>query len=68
LGLNPSTSVYIGDAERDIEAARRAEMPSLVAAYGYLHPSEQPQTWGADGILQSPLDLLDWLNLSADLI
>jgi len=65
LGLNPATGFYVGDAERDIEAARRAGMPSLVAAYGYLHPNEQPETWGAEGVLQSPLDLLDWLALGA---
>ena len=64
IGVDPSTCLYIGDAERDIEAARRAGMASLVACYGYLQATEQPESWGAQGLLQHPLDLLRWLNLS----
>ena len=58
LELRPEACVYIGDAERDIEAARRANMPSLVACYGYIQASETPHAWGATAMIQQPLDLL----------
>ncbi|NOX09626.1 MAG: HAD-IA family hydrolase [Gammaproteobacteria bacterium] len=57
--------VYIGDAQRDIEAGRNANMPTLVALFGYLDKDDQPDTWQADGMLNTPLDILDWLQIKA---
>ncbi|WP_126454739.1 phosphoglycolate phosphatase [Sulfuriflexus mobilis] len=54
--------LYIGDAQRDIEAARNARMPNLVALFGYLGDEDRPQDWQADGMLEQPHDLLDWLD------
>ncbi len=56
-------AVYVGDAPRDIEAARAAGMPAFVAAWGYIEPDESLHTWGADAILDHPLDLLPWIGL-----
>ena len=53
----PAQTVYIGDAERDIEAGRRAGARTLVAAYGYLAPEARPENWQADGIVASPLEI-----------
>ena len=61
LGCDPARALYIGDAERDIEAGRRAGMQTLVAAYGYLGEADTPAAWGADGIIHSPIAALDWL-------
>ena len=61
IGIDPEQCVYIGDAERDIEAGRRAGMSTLIARYGYLDTTEQPENWGADRILDSPHDLGAWL-------
>jgi N-acetyl-D-muramate 6-phosphate phosphatase len=36
LGLEPEHCVYVGDAERDVQAARNAGMIPLVAGFGYL--------------------------------
>lgn len=58
----PTACVYVGDAERDVQAAHAAAMPALVANYGYLRADEDPTHWGGDGYLQRPLDLLDWLQ------
>lgn len=63
-GHPPATTVYIGDAQRDIEAGRAAGMRTLAAAYGYVQPNEDLQAWGADGILDTPLALLQWMRLS----
>ena len=65
LGTPPEATLYIGDAERDIEAARNAGMPSLVARWGYLGSDDRPEHWGADGLIEKPAQLLDWLPLTA---
>ena len=63
----PSECIYVGDAERDVQAAHAAAMPALVANYGYLREDEDSSHWGGDGYLQRPLDLLDWLKASGRL-
>jgi phosphoglycolate phosphatase len=57
LGLNPAACVYIGDAARDIEAARAAGMQTWVAAWGYIRPSENPASWAADESIRHPREL-----------
>jgi phosphoglycolate phosphatase len=66
-GVAAGECLYVGDAERDIQAAHAAGMPALLAAYGYLRPDEDWRTWGADGVLQAPVDLLPWLEHSGRL-
>jgi 2-phosphoglycolate phosphatase len=61
-GAAPAQCLYLGDAERDIQAANAATMPALVAAWGYLDASDQPHTWGAHGSIHHPLDTLDYLT------
>jgi phosphoglycolate phosphatase len=61
-GNQPEECVYVGDAERDIEAGRRAGMRTLVARYGYIESHEDPQRWQADGSIDSPLELIDWIK------
>ncbi len=50
----PETTVYIGDAQRDIEAGRRAGTKTLIALYGYIEEDEEPENWQADGMVSSP--------------
>lgn len=57
----PAQCLYLGDAERDIQAATAAAMPALVAAWGYLDATDQPHTWGAHAEIHRPLDTLDYL-------
>ena len=66
-GVSPGECIYVGDAERDVQAAHAAAMPALVANYGYLRADEDASQWGGDGYLERPLDLLDWLNASGRL-
>ena len=65
--VSPSECIYVGDAERDVQAAHSAAMPALVANYGYLRADEDSSAWGGDGYLNRPLDLLDWLKASGRL-
>ena len=62
VGVAPEHCLYIGDAERDVEAGKRAGMLTLVACFGYLHDTESPEHWGADGLIHTPEELLNWLD------
>lgn len=62
IGVAPQTCLYVGDAERDIEAARAAGMPALIADYGYLGAADRPETWGAQGRIDTPLGILTFLE------
>lgn len=64
LQLAPAACLYVGDAERDVEAAVAAGMPALIAAYGYIGEDDQPDRWGAQAIIQHPAQVLDHLALS----
>jgi phosphoglycolate phosphatase len=59
---DPRSSWYIGDDERDIVAGRAAGMRTLAALYGYLGVEAPPHDWGADGLLEHPMELLDFLD------
>ncbi|MGH8292360.1 MAG: phosphoglycolate phosphatase [Gammaproteobacteria bacterium] len=63
--VEPQSAAYVGDAERDVEAAHSAGMRAVVALYGYIGSDEQPQNWQADGLLAAPADLLGWLHAQA---
>lgn len=60
-GSLPENCLYVGDAERDIEAGLAAGMKTLVAMYGYINDEDQPDTWGAHGKIHEPENILDWL-------
>jgi phosphoglycolate phosphatase len=62
LGIAPESCVYVGDAERDIIAARAARMRSLVARFGYIGPTDDVDAWAADGSIDSPLEVLHWVR------
>jgi phosphoglycolate phosphatase len=66
-GAAPGECVYVGDAERDIQAAHAAGMQALVADYGYLRADEDSTAWGGDGHLRRAADILDWLDASGRL-
>lgn len=53
--------IYVGDAERDIEAGNRANMKTLLASYGYIDDSQKPIEWGANGVVERPTDIIEWL-------
>ncbi len=57
LGIDPARCLYVGDDERDVQAARAAGMPSAAALWGYRLPGEDPLQWGADHAAAVPADL-----------
>ncbi|MBS0364832.1 MAG: HAD-IA family hydrolase [Proteobacteria bacterium] len=62
LAVAPAQCLYVGDAEGDVLAARAAGMPVYVARFGYVPPGEQPESWPADGWLQTPADMVRLLG------
>ena len=65
IDLLTTECIYVGDAERDIVAGNRAGMVTLLASYGYIDAGDEPESWGANGIIQYPQEILDWLNESS---
>ena len=61
-GSSPHRCIYVGDAARDIEAGKRAGMTTLVATFGYLDSADRPISWGADGLVSEPAELIQWLD------
>jgi 2-phosphoglycolate phosphatase len=62
MGLDPADCVYVGNAERDAQAAQAAGMYSLIAGFGYIGDGDQADLWYQHGWLDTPLDLLAWLD------
>ncbi|KRT55955.1 HAD family hydrolase [endosymbiont of Ridgeia piscesae] len=62
VGVEPFESLYVGDAERDIEAGRNAGTLTLAALFGYLTEDDRPESWHADGLIRHPLEILDWIE------
>lgn len=58
LSLTSPNTWYVGDAERDIQAANAANMVSVIAQYGYISDIQQTQRWNAHLSIQDPGDLL----------
>ena len=62
LALDPTRCIYVGDDERDIVAGRAAGMRTVAATYGYMGAQADVTLWQADGAIESPMALLQWLN------
>ena len=60
-GVEPARCVYVGDAERDVQAGKAAGMQTVVAAFGYLGADDNPHAWGADAVINQPAEILAWL-------
>lgn len=58
IGVGASDCIYVGDAERDVQAAKAAGMKSVVALFGYIAEVDKPTEWGADLLINSPDELL----------
>ena len=60
----PANTLYLGDAKRDIEAGNAASMTTVIASYGYIDKNDETELWGANGSIDSPLELLNWLSIN----
>ncbi|HHJ34790.1 MAG TPA: HAD family hydrolase [Gammaproteobacteria bacterium] len=60
-GSIPEECVYVGDAQRDIEAGHNAGMKTVIAEYGYIGVGENTDDWNADYHIQTPSQILGLL-------
>ena len=63
LGILPEHAIYVGDDERDMQAARAAGMRGVAADYGYLGGVSSTAAWNPDAAIKNPLELLNLLGL-----
>jgi len=64
-GSKAEECLYVGDAERDIEAGNNAGMLTIVALFGYIAESDTPENWGANSFIETPhaiIPLIESLN------
>ena len=64
LGVDPAACVYVGDDERDMQAAHAAGMQAWAAAWGYLGCTAGIDAWGAHAVIDSPAQLWRHVNLA----
>jgi phosphoglycolate phosphatase len=64
IGCQPGQCVYVGDALRDIQAGQRAGTKTVVALFGYILDKQMPQGWGADALVDHPMEIWQWLQNS----
>lgn len=57
IGVAPQDTLFVGDDARDIEAGRAAGCKTAAVTYGYIHPEDNPRHWGADVVVDHPLEL-----------
>ena len=62
-GIDAARTVVVGDAIYDMQMAKAAGARAIGVAWGYASVPELAEA-GADHILRTPADLLDWLEIS----
>ena len=62
IGIAPQHCLYVGDAERDMQAGKNAGMKTVLAMWGYLAPDDKPESWSADFTVYSPLEIVGLLD------
>ncbi|MDB2386747.1 HAD-IA family hydrolase [Shewanella sp.] len=62
LKVQPSQILYLGDAERDMQAANASGMYAGLAQWGYIGPNDTPETWPVDHVFNSVAALNLWLE------
>ena len=62
IHANPQHTLYVGDAERDIQAGRNAGMKTVLAEWGYISDEDDTDSWQPDYRIPAPIGLLGTLN------
>ena len=59
---DPTRSIYVGDTETDIIAAKAAGMLAVGVRYGYHPKNSDPREWDSDLLVDDASHLIDWLS------
>lgn len=62
IGIAPNATLFVGDDASDIEAGRAAGCKTVAVTWGYIHPDDNPNHWGADAIIEHPAELRTLLD------
>lgn len=62
IHAEPQHTVYVGDAERDMQAGRNAGMKTVLAEWGYIAPEDNTGSWQADICIPTPIELIGCLT------
>lgn len=62
IHADPQHTLYVGDAERDIQAGRNAGMKTVLAEWGYIAPEDDTGSWQPDYRIATPIELIGCLN------
>lgn len=62
MGIAPQHCVYVGDAERDMQAGNAAGMQTVLAQWGYIAADDDIDNWQADFMVAHPLAILDVIS------
>ena len=54
--------LYLGDDKRDMQAANAVAMRGIIAGYGYISEDCSIENWQAQGSVNTPLELLNFLT------
>ncbi len=55
--IDPARTLYVGDAQRDIDAGRAAGMATIAVEYGYITADDDATRWNADAVAATPEQL-----------
>ncbi|MDK1286183.1 HAD family hydrolase [Pseudoalteromonas umbrosa] len=58
LGVSALQTLYVGDAERDIQAAKAAHMRSVAALWGFIPSLDEALSWQAEVNAHHPIELI----------
>jgi N-acetyl-D-muramate 6-phosphate phosphatase len=62
ISVTPAQCLYLGDDLRDMQAANASGMRGIIANYGYVGDDVSVENWRAHGSIDSPSDLLSYLQ------
>ena len=62
IGVAPEYCVYVGDAERDMQAGKSAGMKTVLVNWGYIAASDPVDSWPHDARIDAPAEILNLLD------
>ena len=62
IQVAPANVLFIGDDLRDIQSGHAAGSRTVAVTYGYIHPEDNPRSWGADAVIDHPSELRGLLD------
>ena len=62
IQTEPQHTLYVGDAERDIQAGRNAGMKTVLAEWGYISDEDDTDSWQPDYRIATPIELIGCLT------